>query len=215
VIYLVKEEGLVESPYQVTLFGKVIHHFIFDTIRLWTLPSDTLKTPGLEGLLPLMPLTEGGKKQKQLEGMIQGLQQSGKDDLLPIGYVLAALMLDDIWEKDWLKRRFAMIQERLEDSWAYKEIVEKGLLQGLQQGIEQGIEQGKQQGQLTALRSLLLAFVRTHFPELTAIAKAQAEQVQNPDALQALVLKLVGAQSVDEARRILYETETPTDTQVE
>ena len=130
--------------------------------------------------------------------MIQGLQASGKEDLLPLGYVIAGLVLNDVQDKEWLKRRFAMLQERLEDSWAYQEILAKGW--------EKGEEEGEEKGQLLALRSMLSSFVQIHFPDVVPVAIARAERIQNSAELQSIVTSMFQAKSSDEAQRILAES---------
>ena len=209
VIYLVEENEVVEPPYLRKFYGNVIHAFQFTNIKLWELSADVFEQPGREGLLPLVPLTSNGKKRERLDEMIQGLQESGKEDLLPLGYVIAGLVLNDVQDKEWLKRRFAMFQERLEDSWAYQEILakgwEKGEKEGKEEGKKEGREEGKEEGQLLALRSMLLSFVQIHFPVLVPVAMARAERIQDPDALQAIVTAMFQAKSSDEAERILTE----------
>ncbi|HCI78892.1 MAG TPA: hypothetical protein DHW02_04310 [Ktedonobacter sp.] len=201
VIYLVEENEVVEPPYLRTFYGNVIHAFQFTNIKLWELSADVFEQPGREGLLPLVPLTSDGKKRERLDEMIQGLQASGKEDLLPLGYVIAGLVLDDIQDKEWLKRRFAMFQERLEDSWAYQEILAKGW----EKGEKEGKKEGKEEGQLLALRSTLLSFVQIHFPHLVSVAMARAERIQDPDALQAILTSMFQAKSNEEAQRILTD----------
>ena len=203
VIYLVKDGEPIESPYERIVYGNVVHRFQFTNIKLWELSADVFEQPGREGLLPLVPLTSDGTKRDRLDEMIQGLQASGKEDLLPLGYVIAGLVLDDVQEKEWLKRRFAMFQERLEDSWAYQEILAKGWEQGWKKGEEQGEEKGEEKGQLLALRSMLSSFIQIHFPDVVTIAIARAERIQNPAELQSIVTSLFQATSNDEARRIL------------
>ena len=211
VVYLVKDGEPIESPYERIVYGNVVHRFQFTNIKLWELSANAFEQPGREGLLPLVPLTSDGKKREHLDEMIQGLQISGKEDLLPLGYVIAGLVLDDVQDKEWLKRRFAMFQERLEDSWAYQEILAKGWEKGWEQGWEKGREkgeekgekEGEEKGQLLALRSMLVSFVQIHFPEVVTIAIARAERIQNPAELQSIVTSMFQAKSSDEARRIL------------
>jgi len=127
--------------------------------------------------------------------MIQGLQSADKEDLLPLGYVIAGLVLNNVQDKEWLKRRFAMLEERLEDSWAYQEILAKGW--------EKGEKEGEEKGQLLALRSMLLGFVQIHFPAFVSVAMTRTERIQNPDELQAIVTSMFQAKNSDEAESIL------------
>ncbi len=182
---------------------------------------------GLEGLLPLLPLTKGAelKRDQIVDDMIAGLQRAGKEDVLALGEALAGLVYPTKDDEQAIKRRFAMFQEALENSWFYKEVIEQGLKQGRQQGIEQGkqqgieqgIEQGKQQGieqgrqqgieeGVKALRLVLIRVVEMRFPELLSLAREEAEHATIPAALSAKVDKLLIAYTVEEARRVLQES---------
>src|SRR5207248_3923052 len=58
VLYLRKDRKVVEPPYKLELpNGGVSHVFYYKNVKLWELPRETFKQPGLEGLLPLLPLT--------------------------------------------------------------------------------------------------------------------------------------------------------------
>ena len=170
---------------------------------------------GLEGLLPLLPLTKGAelKRDQIVDDMIAGLQRAGKEDVLALGEALAGLVYPTKDDEQAIKRRFAMFQEALENSWFYKEVIEQGLKQGRQQGIEQGkqqgIEQGRQQGieeGVKALRLVLIRVVEMRFPELLSLAREEAEHATIPAALSAKVDKLLIAYTVEEARRVLQES---------
>ena len=103
------------------------------------MPPEILKQKGLEGLLPLLPLTKGADKKRDvvINDMINGLRAVGKDDLLALGYTIAARVYDTEDDQQWIKRRFAMFHGPLEESWAYREIVQKGFEKGIEEGIEQ------------------------------------------------------------------------------
>jgi hypothetical protein len=92
VIYLVKGGKIVEPLYKEEIAGKVIHLFSFQNIKLWEVPAEVLKQAGLEGLLPLLPLTQGGKSREVVEEAIARLQATGHQDLLPLSYAFAALV---------------------------------------------------------------------------------------------------------------------------
>src|SRR5438309_1359804 len=47
VIYLVKDHGIVQSPYRQVSHGKLIREFYFTNIRLWDIPVEVLKQPNL------------------------------------------------------------------------------------------------------------------------------------------------------------------------
>jgi len=90
-----------------------------------------------------------------------------------------------------------MFQDILRESWVYKEIGQEYF----EQGIEKGIEQGKLQG----LREMLLSFVQKDFPEVMALARQQVDRITDSEILQAIVLKLVHAQTLEEAKQIFFD----------
>src|SRR6266849_4580471 len=85
VIYLVKRGTIVESRYQDEIADQ-LRLLTFRSIELWEVPTEMLKQKGLEGLLPLLPLTQGGKSRKVVEETIAQLQATGHRDLLPLSY---------------------------------------------------------------------------------------------------------------------------------
>lgn len=200
-LYLRKDGNIVKPPYQQVLpDGEVVHLFYFRNIQLWELSAEVLKQPGVEGMLPLLPLMKGGSERQAIEEMIASLGAAGKQDLLPLGYAFAALVLDSEGERDWLRRRFDMLKDILEESWAYQEIVQKGL----EKGIEQGIEKGK----LEALRQTIVDVVEERFPEIIALTKKQVNAIEDPALLRRLNVKMSIAQTTHEAEQSLTALDT-------
>ena len=184
VIYLVHESQIVEPPYSPVLpTGQVAHIFYYTNVKLWEMPTATLKQPGLEGLLPLLTLTREGNRPETVDEMVEGLVACQKTELLSIAYTLASLVYTKEDEREWLIKRFAMYQDILQESWVYQEI--------LQEGREQ------------ALRQTLISYVETRFPTLVSLAKHQIDVIKGPDVLQRVIVKLFAVQTVEEAERYL------------
>ncbi len=89
-----------------------------------------------------------------------------------------------------------MYQDILKDSWVYQEIG--------QEFLEKGREEERQR-RLEGQREMLMSFVQAHFPEITALAKQQADSITDPEVLQNVIIKLLAAQRLDEARQILLD----------
>ncbi len=136
VIYLQYDGNVVQSPYELPRpNGRAIHLFFFDTVKLWEIPGEFLKQEGIEGLLPLLPLTQNGVHHEVVDDMIVSLDRAGKSDLLPLAYAFASLVFKNSEDRDWLRKRFTMLSEDIfEDSWAYQEMLAKGVEKGMEKG---------------------------------------------------------------------------------
>ena len=99
-----------------------------------------------------------------------------------------------------------MHQEILRDSWVYQEIGQEFLEQGFEKGLVQGLEKGREQI-IRGHRQVILSFVQAYFPEIIDQVRQQVENINDPELLQALTLKLVAAQELDEAKKILFEAD--------
>ena len=191
---------IAKPPFRIELEdGEVIHTFQYTNILLWETPPDVLMQKGMEGMLPLLPLTKGADiaRDSLVNDMINGLRRSDKEDVLALGYACASLIYETEGDQQWLKRRFAMFQDIFEDSWLYKEWIQKGIDIGQEKGIEQG--------EVKALRPVLIRVVEMRFPELLSLARQEAERTMAPGVLSALVDKLLVAHAIEEARQALQE----------
>ena len=187
-VYFVKEGNMVGSPYVREIPGTGTgHHFVFQVIKLWELPPEALKQQGFEALLPLLPLTKGGKNRETVEDMITELVARNRSDLLTLGYSFAGLVLTEEIHKQWLKERFSKVQDILEESWVYQETIEKGREEGRQQAFQQAA----------------ISIVRARFPELEQLATEIIETVSDPNRLQTLIVELSGALSQERAKELL------------
>jgi hypothetical protein len=107
VISLVEDTPLIQSPYVISLpDGRATQRLDFATIKLWEVAPEVLEQQELVGLLPLLPLTKGGKKRETVERMITGLEKAGKQDLFVLGYAFSSLALTAEDDAQWLKTRF-------------------------------------------------------------------------------------------------------------
>ncbi|MBV9712000.1 MAG: hypothetical protein JO011_13930, partial [Ktedonobacteraceae bacterium] len=60
VIYLREDDYIVEPPYLLKgVRGEILQVLNYENIFLWEVPPEGLQQAGLEGLLPLLPLTKG------------------------------------------------------------------------------------------------------------------------------------------------------------
>jgi hypothetical protein len=185
VIYLVKETSLVKSPYVIPLpDGQPTQRLDFETIKLWEIPSEFFEQQGLIGLFPLLPLTKDGKKPETIQRMIDVLRQmEDEGNLLALGYAFASLVFTAEGEKEWLVERFSTVQDILEGSWVFQQLINRGL------------EKGKKED--------LLQFVEIRFPTLLVQAKQTIEQQTPLEQLQTMLSKLYRANTIEEAGSVL------------
>ena len=191
VIYLRKAGEVAVSPL-VRGFptGVDVHHFFFGVIKLWEVPAELFLGAGWTGVLPLVTLTQGGKRPEVVKKMIDQLASVEEYDLLAIAQVLGGLVFKTGPELEWFKRGFSMFQDILSESWVYQELV------------EQGVEKERQQ-ELQRQRQTIVGFVQRRFPEISALAEQQTAKITDPEMLQTVILKLLDAQTIEEARQIL------------
>jgi predicted transposase YdaD len=192
VIYLRKAGEVAVSPL-VRRFppGVDVHHFFFGVIKLWEVPAELFLGAGWTGVLPLVTLTDGGKRPEVVTEMIDQLASAEEYDLLAIAEVLGGLVFKTGPELAWFRKRFSMFQDILSESWVYQELVEKG------------VEKGREEGRLQEQREMLLKLIQLRFPELEALAKQQGDDITTPEILPSVNFKLLAAQTVEEARQIL------------
>jgi hypothetical protein len=191
VIYLRKAGEVAASPL-VRRFppGVDVHHFFFGVIKLWEVPAELFLGTGWTGVLPLVTLTDGGKRPEVVKEMIDQLASAEEYDVLAIAQVLGGLVFKTGPELAWFRKRFSMFQDILSESWVYQELV------------EQGVEKERQQ-ELQRQRQTIVGFVQRRFPEITALAEQQTAKITDPEMLQTVILKLLDAQTIEEARQIL------------
>jgi predicted transposase YdaD len=211
-----KEDALVGSPYVREIPGTGMgHHFTFQVIKLWEIAPEVAKQPGFEVLLPLLPLTKGGKNLETVDDMINELVAKNRPDLLGLGQICAGLVLTDEISKQWLKERFSKVLDILQDSWVYQETLQKGIEQGLEEGLEKGREQGLEeglekgreqglsQGRLQGLQQAAISIVATRFPDLEQLANALITRISDVKRLEVLVIELSVAMSREDAKQRL------------
>ncbi|MEO9030896.1 MAG: hypothetical protein ABI413_18985 [Ktedonobacteraceae bacterium] len=186
VIYL-RKRRVPKPPYIRTFVdGHVTHHFYYRVVKLWEIPAQVILDLDWEGLLPLLPLTKGGKKPEIIQIMIDRL--SHDRDLLALAEMYGGLAFTSESEKARFKRRFAMFQDIMKDSWVYQEIV--------QASEERGIQSHRQ---------AIVDIVNKRFPLLNELAFQQVARVTDLDALRILVVNISVEDNEEAVRRLLMD----------
>jgi predicted transposase YdaD len=175
-------------------------------IELWKIAAKDILQADLPGLLPLLPLTDGGTQPEAMEEMITTLVDKGEMELLALGYAFGGLVRKNPAFTEWLKRRFAMLEDILEESWTYQEIVRKGMQKGIQQGLQQGREEERQR-RVQEQHQTLISLIQMRFPQLASLAKRRVAGIKDPEVLHNLISKMFAVQTTEEAKQALMEVQ--------
>lgn len=197
VIYLRKCR--VPRPPYIRLFidGHVTHHFYYRVIKLWEIPAQMILELGWEGLLPLLPLTKGGKRPEIVQIMVNRL--SHDRDLLALAEMYGGLAFTSESEKAQFKRSFSMFQDIMKDSWVYQEIVHESEERGQTQGQAKGIQSHRQ---------AILDIVSKRFPLFNELAFQQVSHMSDLDALRTLIVNISVENSEEAVRKLLMDAIT-------
>lgn len=155
---------------------------------------------GWTGLLPLVTLAKDGKRPEVVKAMIDTLASEGEIELLAMASLLGGLVFKKEDEREWFRKRFSMFQDILRESWVYQEIGQEFLEKGFEKGREE-----ERQREVQRQSQTLMSLVQRHFPEVADLARRQTVEIEDPEALQTVILKLLAAQTVDEAKQILLD----------
>ena len=115
IVYLKPEEFIPESPFiQPSLIPgqEDTLRFYYQTVKLWEIPTETILQAGIEGILPLVPFTREGSQRQSIDQTIEKLglmSEQPKFELLSLTYQLASLVYTSPADVNWLRKRFAMI----------------------------------------------------------------------------------------------------------
>lgn len=184
------------SPLISALFDEMeVWRFSYAIMKVWEISADELLQTGLIGLLPLLPLTNGGTEPERLATTIATLYAADEYELLSLTKLLAGLVMKHKSQQDLLERLFAMYKDIVEESWVYQQIVQRGLEKGLEQGLEKGLGLGEQRA--------LVAIIQRRFPDIVPTAKELIDGITDADTLEKLVGEVSVAQNAQDVLHIL------------
>ena len=79
-----------------------------------------------------------------------------------------------------------------------------------QELIEEGRKEGREEGK-RAFQETTLTIVKERFPKLMRFAKKQVAAIEEPKVFQQLILKLISAQTMNEAKQYLLAVDEDED----
>jgi hypothetical protein len=185
-IYLRKDSRIAESPLIWELpNGQKVLYFHFIVIKLWEIKAEELIQTDLTGLLPLVPLTKDGGQYEVIDEIATKLAAANEYNLLEYARRFASLVFKEGSDHEWLNRRFAVYKDILEDSWV--------------------VQEERREGELRGLHRVIVKVVQARFPEIVDLTKKQIEDVENPESLQDLLVKISLVQNVEDATLALFD----------
>jgi len=185
VIYLRDVGEVPQSPLRWPLpDDRQVSRFDYQIIELAKVPTEELRQKDLKGLLPLLILTKDGATHEVVEEVISKLVASEQQELLPITELLSSLVFTSGPDKEWILWRFNQMQNILRETWAYQVIM--------------------QEGELRALRQAVLDIVQERFSEIISFARKQIDDIQDPETMHRLIVKMSIAQTPEEALQYLF-----------
>src|SRR5438876_6220176 len=133
--------------------------------------------------------------------MFDRLQQTTRSDLMAVGAIFASLAYgqNNRAEQTWLERVIQDMYDIVQQTPLYQSWTRKALEEGEQRGLEKG--------KLEGMRQTLVSIVRVRFPRLVSLAKTQVAQINDPEALDDLIVKISTTSKAQKARRFLLGEE--------
>jgi hypothetical protein len=194
VIYLRKDGEVPQAPLIRRLRnGEEYQRFYYTVIEMANISARQLLHMGLHGLYPLILLAKGGTEPEVVREMVTVLTEARELELLALAYTFGGLAPGSEAYELWFRRSFAMLDDILEDSWTYQEIINKG-------------REKERQHLIRGQRETLLGLVRKQFPELNAFAELHVENIKDTDALQHLLNQLLfTVRSAEEAKQAIID----------
>lgn len=231
VVYLRPDDNLEESPFVRIFPGqREISRFNYNRIDLWTLSAEEVLALPSEGLLPLVLLTRDGTEPDVVEDMIEKVADTGDKELLAAAYTLGGLVFKKQDEHNWFKRRFAMFENILEESWTFQEwkqeFTEKAeakaeaeaamkVAQAQAEAAQAAYELKEkldrelariekiQQQLIDRSRITLVTIIEKHFPTVTPFVHSVSNVLSDPEILSDLIVDVSTAQTQEEVTDML------------
>jgi len=201
--------------------GREILRFHYEDIELPNYAPEALFATGLKGVLPLIPFAADGARREVVEQIIARLlpvHDTINKELLVLTRLFASLAFDkdDQTNQEWLKRRFAMLLDILQEAPAFQQIFALGEEKGLEKGRKEGREEGREEVQRETVKKMsktILTLVTRRFPKLKTLTRGQLLLIEQPQILDDLFLRIALARTQEEAQEYLLTWDTQSETE--
>ncbi len=100
-----------------------------------------------------------------------------------------------------------MLEDIFKDTYAYKEIAQRGREEGREEGHAEGRVEGHAEGRVEGFATSILTYVQMKFDDaqLSELARTRVAQINETDALHRLFAHLITLSTAEEVRRALEE----------
>jgi predicted transposase YdaD len=203
VIYLNEADRHKNFPnvYEMLIRGKRKTYYEFDVIKVWEIDAETILNQKIKGLLPLVPLMryEGTQAEQIVSRCIEEIQEI-EDRNLQADTFAGLYVLSGLKKLKHIIRRLIMderIEQWLEQSETYQEILSRGLKKGEEIGRQEGVTEG-------LVRSIL-AVLHARFGEFTEEELAKKLRTLEESRLSELVTLAVTAESLAEFEELVKD----------
>jgi hypothetical protein len=170
--------------------------FWYESRDLSEIPVEDFRKRNLDGLTALMLFCKGGNTYEVLEEILTRLKE--RRDLIALVRQFAGKVFTSEEDKKRLRRRFAMLQDFLRDSWIYQEDREEALQEGRAEGFEKG---------RALLRQTITDAVQARFPTLLPLAESKIALLLDMEQLQQISFKVGTIRTARELKKYLLALE--------
>ncbi len=217
-IYLFRDKSVKLAPFSMKTPGKEQGdfderiQFHYNSLKMWDVYTEELLRLGHAALYPLLPLTKDGATRQIVDQMFtllsaeEHLSTEERRDLELVGFGLASGIFSKSQQFDdlaWLERKYGNMYDILRETPFYQWVTRDARAEGLTEGRVQG----RAEGQISTARKFTLNIIRKHFPTLLPVAEKRIDEINSLSQLEHLANDLLGAQQLEQARQILFDTQ--------
>lgn len=169
--------------------GKLFLWFDYEVIEVWKRSHREALDHSTPGILPLVPLMQGGTRREVVEEIIERLEPPHDKisrELIDLTGLFAGLAFSSRQDKEWAKRRFAMLKDIFKDNFMHEFYKEEALKEARKE-VAQQLKEVKQQLKAEAEQQIKAAEQQL---------KAEAEQMKKEaERMKAFVQQQLKAEA--------------------
>ena len=191
VIYLNPKDAnsTIEDSYTSMVRSRQVLSFSYDVIRIWDVEVDRIFDNHLYGLYPFSLLAKGAK----LPECIEKVDMAVKDKYLDSDTYMCMRVIAELkYPREVIED---MLDDILEKSEIYHELIEKGEKKGMEKGMVEGMEKGRAED--------IVSVLSTRFGDIPSKVSQRIYSIRNSSVLRDLLKLAVTSRDIDEFERRL------------